>query len=154
VGLFAGDVGQRFLALGNAPGVVDVGVGPQRFRQQRACFRQPALNGQRGAKPPCRPCHRPRIVEFTEVPQARPKQFGRAVPQGFEIQAGDDLLCAQAVVLATGACNQPAIPGTADAVPPSITMLTPLTYRDPGLLPDGGVLVVGASVRFTGRGAR
>ena len=69
----------------------------------------------------------------------------RAVPQGFEIQAGDDLLCAQAVVLATGACNQPAIPGTADAVPPSITTLTPLTYRDPGLLPDGGVLVVGAS---------
>jgi putative flavoprotein involved in K+ transport len=37
------------------------------------------------------------------------------------------------------------IPRTADAVPPSITMLTPLTYRDPGLLPDGGVLVVGAS---------
>jgi putative flavoprotein involved in K+ transport len=29
--------------------------------------------------------------------------------------------------------------------PPSITTLTPLSYRDPGLLPDGGVLVVGAS---------
>jgi putative flavoprotein involved in K+ transport len=69
----------------------------------------------------------------------------RTVPQGFEIQAGDDLLCAQAVILATGACNLPAIPGIADAVPPSITMLTPLTYRDPGQLPDGGVLVVGAS---------
>ena len=69
----------------------------------------------------------------------------RAVPQGFEIQADDDLLCAQAVVLATGACNLPAIPGIADAVPPSITMLTPLTYRDPGQFPDGGVLVVGAS---------
>ena len=51
----------------------------------------------------------------------------------------------RAVVLATGACNLPAIPGTADAVPPSITTLTPLTYRDPGQLPDGGVLVVGAS---------
>ena len=49
------------------------------------------------------------------------------------------------MVLATGACNQPAIPGIADAVPESITMLTPLTYRDPGQLPDGGVLVVGAS---------
>jgi len=69
----------------------------------------------------------------------------RAVPQGFEIKADDDVLHAQAVVAATGACNQPAIPGTAEAVPPSITMLTPLTYRDPGLLPDGGVLVVGAS---------
>ena len=29
--------------------------------------------------------------------------------------------------------------------PPRITTLTPLTYRDPGQLPDGGVLVVGAS---------
>ena len=69
----------------------------------------------------------------------------RAVPQGFEIQANDDLVCARAVVLATGACNLPAIPGTADAVPPSITTLTPLAYRGPGELPDGGVLVVGAS---------
>jgi putative flavoprotein involved in K+ transport len=69
----------------------------------------------------------------------------RAVPRGFEIRANDDLLCARAVVLATGACTLPAIPALADAVPPSITTLTPLTYRDPGELPDGGVLVVGAS---------
>jgi len=69
----------------------------------------------------------------------------RAVPQGFQIRANDDLLHACAVVLATGACTRPAIPGTADAVPPSITALTPLSYRDPGQLPDGGVLVVGAS---------
>ena len=41
---------------------------------------------------------------------------------------------------------QPAtIPGIADAIPPSIATLTPLTYRDPDQLPDGGVLVVGAS---------
>jgi len=69
----------------------------------------------------------------------------RAAPRGFEIHADDGLRCAQAVVLATGACNLPAIPGAADAVPPSITTLTPLTYRDPGQLPAGGVLVVGAS---------
>ena len=69
----------------------------------------------------------------------------RAVPQGFQIQAGDDLLQARAVVLATGACTRPAIPGAAAAIPPSITTLTPLAYRDPGQLPDGGVLVVGAS---------
>jgi putative flavoprotein involved in K+ transport len=69
----------------------------------------------------------------------------RAAPRGFEIHADDGLRCAQAVVLATGACNLPAIPGAADAVPPSITTLTPLTYRDPGRLPAGGVLVVGAS---------
>ncbi|HEY6313258.1 MAG TPA: NAD(P)/FAD-dependent oxidoreductase [Streptosporangiaceae bacterium] len=69
----------------------------------------------------------------------------RAVPEGFQIQANDDLVCAQAVVLATGACILPAIPGVADAIPPSIMMLTPLAYRDPGQLPEGGVLVVGAS---------
>ena len=69
----------------------------------------------------------------------------RAAPQGFQIQAGDDLLSARAVVLATGACNLPAIPGIAGAVLPPITTLTPLSYRDPGQLPDGGILVVGAS---------
>ena len=69
----------------------------------------------------------------------------RAAPHGFEILANDEVLCARAVVLASGACNRPAIPGVSDAVPPPITMLTPLTYRGPGQLPDGGVLVVGAS---------
>ena len=69
----------------------------------------------------------------------------RAAPAGFQIRAGDDLVCARAVVLATGACNLPAIPAAACAVPASITTLTPLTYRDPGQLPDGGVLVIGAS---------
>jgi putative flavoprotein involved in K+ transport len=69
----------------------------------------------------------------------------RAAPQGFEIHAGDEVLHARAVVLATGACTLPAIPGIADAVPTSITTFTPFTYRDPGQLPEGGVLVVGAS---------
>jgi putative flavoprotein involved in K+ transport len=69
----------------------------------------------------------------------------RAGPRSFQIQAGDDLVCARAVVLATGACNLPMIPGIAGAVPPPVTTLTPLAYRDPGQLPDGGVLVVGAS---------
>jgi putative flavoprotein involved in K+ transport len=69
----------------------------------------------------------------------------RAVPQGFQIRAGDDLVCARTVVLATGACARPAIPGIADALPASVTTLTPLGYRDPGQLPAGGVLVVGAS---------
>jgi putative flavoprotein involved in K+ transport len=69
----------------------------------------------------------------------------RAAPQGFEIRANDDALYARAVVLATGACIRPAIPGIAAAIPPPVTTLTPLTYRDPGQLPDGGVLIVGAS---------
>ncbi|HEY2304410.1 MAG TPA: NAD(P)-binding domain-containing protein [Streptosporangiaceae bacterium] len=69
----------------------------------------------------------------------------RAAPQGFQIHAGDDVLYARAVVLAAGACTLPAIPAFAGALPPTITALTPLTYRDPSQLPDGGTLVVGAS---------
>jgi len=69
----------------------------------------------------------------------------RAVPGGFEIRANDDMLHARTVVLATGACALPAIPAISGAFPRSITTLTPVTYRDPGQLPDGGVLVVGAS---------
>jgi putative flavoprotein involved in K+ transport len=69
----------------------------------------------------------------------------RAAPQGFDIHATDDVLSARTVVLATGTSSLPAIPAVAAAVPSSITALTPLTYRDPAQLPDGGVLVVGAS---------
>jgi putative flavoprotein involved in K+ transport len=49
------------------------------------------------------------------------------------------------VVLATGAFNVPRLPEVADAVPPSLASFTPATYRNPGQLADGGVLVVGAS---------
>jgi len=69
----------------------------------------------------------------------------RTAPQGFEIHANDDVCHARAVVLATGACGRPAIPGAAAGVPPPVTTLTPLSYHDPSQLPDGGVLVVGAS---------
>jgi cation diffusion facilitator CzcD-associated flavoprotein CzcO len=69
----------------------------------------------------------------------------RTTPGGFEIQANDDMLHARAVVLATGACARPAIPAITGAVPRPITTLTPLTYHDPSQLPDGGVLVIGAS---------
>ena len=69
----------------------------------------------------------------------------RAGPRGFQVQAGDDLIRARAAVLATGACAWPAVPAVAAAVPPSVTTLTPLDYRDPDQLPAGGVLVIGAS---------
>ena len=49
------------------------------------------------------------------------------------------------VVLATGAFNTPRVPDFAAAVPTSVATLTPMDYRNPGDLADGGVLVVGAS---------
>jgi putative flavoprotein involved in K+ transport len=51
----------------------------------------------------------------------------------------------RAVVLASGACNLASVPALAAGVPRAVTMLTPLQYRRPEQLPDGGVLVVGAS---------
>ena len=52
---------------------------------------------------------------------------------------------ARTVVIASGACNQPAVPQLREAVPVGVEELTPLRYRHPAQLPDGGVLVVGAS---------
>jgi putative flavoprotein involved in K+ transport len=51
----------------------------------------------------------------------------------------------RAVVLASGAFNQPVVPAVATAVPSHVHQVTPTEYRSPSRLPDGGVLVVGAS---------
>ena len=62
----------------------------------------------------------------------------RAAPQGFEILADDDVFHARAVVLATGACTLPAIPGIAGEIHQSGRPVTlavgehvrlPRTYR-------------------------
>lgn len=52
---------------------------------------------------------------------------------------------ARNVVVATGACATPHIPDLATGLSPAIGQLTPAEYRNPAGLPDGGVLVVGAS---------
>ena len=51
----------------------------------------------------------------------------------------------RSVVLASGACNVANVPAVRQAVPASIECVTPLDYRNPGQLPAGGVLIVGAS---------
>jgi putative flavoprotein involved in K+ transport len=48
-------------------------------------------------------------------------------------------------VIASGACNIATIPSLRAGLPHQVTSLTPLQYRNPGLLPDGGVMIVGAS---------
>jgi putative flavoprotein involved in K+ transport len=52
---------------------------------------------------------------------------------------------ARNVVIATGFCDVPRVPDFADALPSDISQLVPSNYRNPGQLPDGAVLVVGAS---------
>jgi putative flavoprotein involved in K+ transport len=69
----------------------------------------------------------------------------RRSDDGYRVTTSHGEIRCRAVVIASGACNQPALPPFTDAVPASVEQLTPLRYRDPAQLPDGGVLVVGAS---------
>jgi putative flavoprotein involved in K+ transport len=55
-----------------------------------------------------------------------------------------DLRC-RSVILASGACNLANVPALRPAIPASIACVTPLEYRRPAQLPEGGVLIVGAS---------
>jgi putative flavoprotein involved in K+ transport len=69
----------------------------------------------------------------------------RRTDDGYQVTTSlGDIRC-RAVVIASGACNRPALPPFAGAVPASVEQLTTFDYRDPTGLPDGGVLVVGAS---------
>ncbi|MFF4624607.1 NAD(P)-binding domain-containing protein [Nonomuraea jabiensis] len=69
----------------------------------------------------------------------------RRTDDGYHVTTTRGEIQCRAVVIASGACNRPAVPSFSDAVPPSVEQLTPFDYRDPDRLPDGGVLVVGAS---------
>ncbi|GAA2056615.1 NAD(P)/FAD-dependent oxidoreductase [Catenulispora yoronensis] len=64
---------------------------------------------------------------------------------GYRVQTDQGEIHTRTVVIASGACNLPSVPGFASAVPESISQLTPFDYAGPDALPDGGVLVVGAS---------
>jgi putative flavoprotein involved in K+ transport len=56
---------------------------------------------------------------------------------------GDWLACN--VVVATGFCDTPRVPAFSAAMPSNIVQLVPSDYRNPSQVPQGGVLVVGAS---------
>ncbi|MCT4369168.1 NAD(P)-binding domain-containing protein [Yangia mangrovi] len=63
----------------------------------------------------------------------------------FRVVAGGRQWFARAVVIATGACDLPAVPAWAKALPKEIIQVVPTRYRGAEALPEGGVLVVGAS---------
>jgi putative flavoprotein involved in K+ transport len=64
---------------------------------------------------------------------------------GYLVATSDGEIACRTAVIASGACNRPSVPALSAGVPASVAQLTPFDYRDPGQLPDGGVLVVGAS---------
>jgi putative flavoprotein involved in K+ transport len=69
----------------------------------------------------------------------------RSPLDGYEVVTDQGNWQCETVVLATGACNIPVVPSVSEAVPPEITSLTPMQYRKPDQLEEGGVLVIGAS---------
>jgi putative flavoprotein involved in K+ transport len=100
----------------------------------------------------------PEVVDFIDRYArliAAPVQTGTAVTSvrrtddGYRVATDQGDWHCRSVVLATGACNVADVPAVAAAVPPTITTLTPIQYRNPGQLPQGSVLVVGASATGT-----
>jgi putative flavoprotein involved in K+ transport len=69
----------------------------------------------------------------------------RVGDDGYRVMTEHGGIEARTVVIASGACNLPAVPAFAEAVPADVAQITPFGYRNPDQLPDGGVLVVGAS---------
>jgi putative flavoprotein involved in K+ transport len=87
--------------------------------------------------------------------------FGAPVRCGFRVEALDhsessrfaryrlrtnsQVYAADNVVIASGGFFTPRIPGFSKELPKDIVQLTPDSYRNPGALPDGAVLVVGSA---------
>lgn len=64
---------------------------------------------------------------------------------GYHVETTQGSWSAICVVIATGYCDIPTVPDMARHLPDRILQITPTAYRNAGALPDGGVLVVGAS---------
>jgi len=64
---------------------------------------------------------------------------------GWRVQTDRETWLARNVVIATGHCHAAQVPAFAAALDPSIHQVTTTNYGNPGDLPPGGVLVVGAS---------
>jgi putative flavoprotein involved in K+ transport len=93
-----------------------------------------------------------RLLDDYAVGCAAPVLTGATVmsvrpgPAGHLVQTDDGTWQAPTVVLATGATTVADVPARlAELVPAGVTTVSVADYRNPDRLPDGGVLVVGAS---------
>ena len=69
----------------------------------------------------------------------------RPAGPGYRVTTDNGDLQCRCLVIASGACNLPNVPALQQQVPPCVDRFTPKEYRNPDQLPDGGVLIVGAS---------
>jgi putative flavoprotein involved in K+ transport len=96
----------------------------------------------------------PEVVDYLERYArsfAAPLETGTTVlavepgASGYRVTTDRGVWSATNVVLATGDCDVPFVPEMAARLPHNLRQVVPSRYRNPGQLPDGGVLVVGAS---------
>lgn len=88
-----------------------------------------------------------RYAEISRVPLETGTSVQQLERSGdlFRIKTDRGVWAARNVVMATGYCDLPAIPRMSEQLPSDILQLAPTEYRNPGQLPAGGVLVVGAA---------
>jgi putative flavoprotein involved in K+ transport len=67
------------------------------------------------------------------------------VDGGYQVTTDQGEIGCRSVVIASGACNLPNVPALRRDIPTSIEQFTAFDYGNPSRLPDGRVLVVGAS---------
>jgi putative flavoprotein involved in K+ transport len=65
--------------------------------------------------------------------------------EGYELSTSQGAWRCRQLVIASGACNLASVPPMNAGLPATVASLTPMQYRRPDLLPDGGVMIVGAS---------
>ncbi|MCP4318067.1 MAG: NAD(P)-binding domain-containing protein [Hyphomicrobiales bacterium] len=75
----------------------------------------------------------------TTVENVRPSE------DGYVVSTNRGKWRCRTLVIASGACNIANVPKLAADLPDGVESLTPMQYRNPDQLADGGVLVVGAS---------
>ena len=91
-----------------------------------------------------------RIARYADVvaaPVAMSTRAERVLPAdggGFVVDTPRGSIRAKRVVVATGSYHQPRVPAFAERLPSRVTQLHSHDYRNEGLLPHGGVLVVGS----------
>jgi len=69
----------------------------------------------------------------------------RRAPCGYLVDTDRGSWLSAHLVIATGDCDKPLIPALASGLSGDVHQVAPTWYKNPSQLPDGGVLVVGAS---------
>ena len=86
-------------------------------------------------------------AEHLKAPVQTQTEVTSVVPvlDGYLVRTNRGYWYTRSVVIASGACNQASVPALAESLPDSVKQITPMEYKHPHQLDNGGVLVVGAS---------